>query len=199
MKKIKIFILVIIVFIISACKNTNIANFQPTIVVDSNREIKEEKIALLNRSIDSVNRGHYTFYYSNRDTFTNFDAYIFYFSPYIVEERGLNRRISLRIFAKTISDRENIFDKVTIYDDKSNKLILDFLDLKRKYHDDGFFVSESGDRLLNLEEIMVLERMIDSENIYLSFEKNNRRHNFLLSETVRESFLNVIRKYKLLV
>lgn len=199
MKNLKVFIFAIIVLIISACKNTNIANFQASIVIDSNKELKEEKTALLDRSISTVNRGHHTFYYSNKDTFTNFDSYIFYFSPYIVEEKGINRRISLRIFAKTVSNQENIFDKVTIYDDKSNKLIIEFLDLKKEYHDDSFFISESGDKLLNLEEISVLEKMIDSEDIYLSFEKNSKKYNFLLNDTVRESFLNVIRKYKLLV
>jgi len=199
MNNLKVFIFAIIVLIISACKNTNIANFQASIVIDSNKEIKEEKTALLDRSINIINKGHHTFYYSNKDTFTNFDSYIFYFSPYIVEEKGINRRISLRIFAKTVSNQENIFDKVTIYDDKSNKLIIEFLDLKKEYHDDSFFISESGDKLLDLDEISVLEKMIDSENIYLSFEKNSKKYNFLLNDTVRESLLNVIRKYKLLV
>lgn len=199
MKNLRVFIFAIIVLIISACKNTNIANFQASIVIDSNKEIKEEKIALLERSINVVNRGHHTFYYSNKDTFTNFNSYIFYFSPYIVEEKGINRRISMRIFAKTVSNQENIFDKVTIYDDKSNKLIIEFLDLKREYHDDSFFISESGDKLITLEEISILEKMIDSDNIYLIFEKNSKKYNFLLNDTVRESFLNIIRKYKLLV
>lgn len=199
MKNIKLVLLFITVIIFSSCRDTEITNFQPTIVVDPYKESRQERIELLERSIDTVNKGSHIFYYSLKDTFTNFNGYIFYLSPYVVEERGISRRVSIRLFAKSVSNRENIFDRVTIYDDRENKVVIDFYDMKREYKEDGFIIVESGDSLISSDEIDILEKFIDSKNIYASFEKNSVKHTFVLNETVRESFLNIIRKYKLLI
>lgn len=198
MKRFRLVLLFTAIIIFSSCRDTEITNFQPTIVVDPYKESRQERIELLEKSIESVNKGNHTFYYSLKDTFTNFNGYIFYLSPYVVEERGISRRLSIRLFAESVSNKENIFDRVTIYDDRENKIVIDFYDMKREYKEDGFIIVESGDSLISADQLEIMEKFIDSKNIYASYEKNTIKHTFVLNETVRESFLNIIRKYKLL-
>lgn len=195
MKKINLLFLIAILFV--SCRNASITNFEPNITVDRNKEAKAEKVALLEKNIKEVKKDYVTFYYSTKDTFTNFKGYTFYLSPYVVEEKGITRRLSVRLYAKSVSNRDNIFNRITIYDNRGNKVVLDFNDMKKEYKEDGFLIEESGDIIISNEVMAVMEQFIDSKEIYVTFEKNSK-FTFMLNPTVRESFLNVLRKYKLL-
>ncbi len=198
MKRLNLLLLFMFSMFFISCRNATVTNFRPNITVDQNQEEKEEKIALLEKNIKSVKKGYTTFYYSTKDTFTNFQGYTFYLSPYIVEEGGISRRVSVRLYAKSVSNKDNVFDRVTIYDNRENKVVIDFKNMQREYLDDDFLIMESGDAFITKEQMLVMEQFIDSKEIYVTFEKD-RKYTYVLNPTVRESFLNIFRKYKLIL
>ncbi len=198
MRRLNLLLLLVFSMLFISCRNATVTNFRPNITVDQNQEEKAKKIALLEKNIKSVKKGHTTFYYSTKDTFTNFQGYTFYLSPYIVEEGGISRRVSVRLFAKSVSNRDNVFNRITIYDNRENKVVIDFEKMEREYADDGFLIIESGDTLISKEQMLIMEQFIDSKEIYVTFEKD-RKYTYVLNPTVRESFLNILRKYKLIL
>ena len=101
-------------------------------------------------------------------------AYTFYISPYIVKESGLVNRTSLSIFAKVVSDQEDIFDKVTLYDEKGNKVLIEFPNIKRDYVEDSYFIEESAHGVIDNKDLKIFEKFIDSKELYVIFEKSNK-------------------------
>lgn len=194
MKKIILFMLISIIFI--NCSNVRNTNFQTKMTIDGKAEQKKEGLKRIDDSISVYDDGNIKFYYSNKDSFSISDGYTFYLAPYIVVEKGLLGRVSLRVFVKTVANKEEMFDKVIIYD-KNNKLILNFDNIKKEFGKDNFLIYESGDVLLNEYQIKTIEKFIDSKQIFVIFEKN-KKYAFSLNSTAKESFLNILRKYKLL-
>lgn len=198
MKKIALVILIFSTILIG-CRNSKVknTNFSPKLNSNSNYQTKKEKVIDLETSIGSTSDKYTTFYWSKKDSFVNLNGYSFYINPYIVQETGVTNRISLRVFAKVVSNKENIFDSLTFFDEKGNKIVINFANITREYQNNGLFITESAHSLLTSKDIKTFEKFIDSKELYVIFEKNER-YQIKLPYPVRDSILDVIRKYKLL-
>ena len=198
MKKINLVLFVLAIFTVS-CINSNVTNtnFQPKINIDPKGQEKLEKLSELDKNIDMTKDKYSNYYYSNRDSFVKDMGYTFYINPYIVEEFGLINRLSLRIFIKVVSERENVFDKATFYDDKGNKVTVKFEEITKKYLENSTFIEESSHGLISPKDLKVFEKFIDNQNVFVIFEKDEK-HIIKLPYPVKNSILDVIRKYKVL-
>lgn len=198
MKKINLILIFMVLFSI-ACTNMSVTNtnFQPKINVDPEAQEKKSKLGDLDKNIYKMKDKYVNYYFSNRDSFIKDAGYIFYINPYAVEESGLVNRLSLRVFVKTVSEKENVFDKLTFYDEKGNKVTINFNDIRRVYSEDNTFIEESAHGLINSKDIKVFEKFIDSQDLYVILEKKDKIL-MKLPYPVRNSILDVIRKYKIL-
>lgn len=197
-KKNYIFLLCLLTFL-GACRSMSVTNtnFRPKINTNPKAQEKEEKIQELDKSISVVKDKYSNFYYSNRDSFVKDMGNTYYITPYIVEEFGLVNRLSLRIFIKVISEKENTFDKVTFYSEKGNKILIDFNKITRNYNEETGFIEESAHGIINLKDIRNFEKFIDNQDLFVIFEKKEK-HLIKLPYPVRNAVLDVIRKYKVL-
>lgn len=197
-KLLKIVMCLFLVFLFS-CRNMSITNtnFKSKYKMSSDQEEKDLKISELEKSIKVVKDKANTFYFSNKDSFVKEKAYTFYISPYIIKESGLVNRTSLSIFAKVVSDQEDMFDKVTLYDEKGNKVLIEFPNIKKNYMEDSYFIEESAHGVIDNKDLKIFEKFIDSKELYVIFEKNNK-YSIKLPYPVRNAVLDVIRKYKLM-
>ena len=198
MKKI-IYLALTTILIFASCRNMSVTNtnFSPKMNVDPKAEEKKQKVEELEKNIAIKKDKYANYYYSNRDSFIKERGYTFYITPYVVEEFGLVNRLSLRIFVKVVSEEENVFDKVTFYDEKGNKISINFSNINRKYSDDTGFIEESSHGVIDVKDIKVFEKIIDSKDLYVLLEKKEK-YVIKLPYPVRNSILDVIRKYKLL-
>ena len=199
MKKLLLLVTCLSIIFLVSCRNMSVTNtnFKAKYKTNSNEEEKNAKAAELEKNIKVVKEKSNTFYFSNKDTFVKDRAYTFYISPYIVKESGLVNRTSLSIFAKVVSDQEDIFDKVTLYDEKGNKVLIEFPDIKRNYMEDSYFIEESAHGVVDSKDLKIFEKFIDSKELYVIFEKNDK-YPIKLPYPVRNAILDVIRKYKLM-
>lgn len=198
MKKI-IYLFILSMFILTACKNSSVSNtnFKTNLTIDSKGEEKKSKVEELEKSISVKKDSYINYYYSNKDSFVKDRGYTFYITPYIVEETGMVNRISLRIFIKAVSEKENIFDKITFYDEKGNRVSINFSKITKNYTNDTGFIEESGHGLINDKDLKVFEKFIDSQELFVILEKNEK-YVLKLPYPVRNAVLDIIRKYKLL-
>lgn len=198
MKKI-IYLFILSMFILTACKNASVSNtnFRTNLTIDSKSEEKKTKVEELEKTISVKKDNYINYYYSNKDSFVKDRGYTFYITPYIVEETGMVNRISLRIFIKSVSEKENIFDKVTFYDEKGNRVSINFSKINKNYTSDTGFIEESAHGLINDKDIKIFEKFIDSQDLFVILEKNEK-YIIKLPYPVRNAVLDIIRKYKLL-
>lgn len=172
-------------------------NFIPKINTNPKAQEKQMKIEELEKSI-SVKKDRYSnYYYSNRDSFVKDLGNTYYITPYVVEEFGLVNRLSLRIFVKVVSEKENVFDKVSFYSEKGNKVSIDFNNITRKYNEETGFIEESAHGIINPKDIKSFEKFIENQELFVIFEKKEK-HLIKLPYPVRNAVLDVIRKYKIL-
>ena len=199
MKKLSLLIICLSFIFLVSCRNMGVTNtnFKSKYKMNSSKKEKKGKAAELEKNIKVVKEKSSTFYFSNKDSFVKDKAYTFYISPYIVKESGLVNRTSLSIFAKVVSDQEDIFDKVTLYDEKGNKVLIEFPNIKRDYVEDSYFIEESAHGVIDNKDLKIFEKFIDSKELYVIFEKSNK-YPIKLPYPVRNAILDVIRKYKLM-
>ncbi|MDN5304169.1 MAG: hypothetical protein PWP46_1051 [Fusobacteriaceae bacterium] len=197
MKKI---IYIILLLNIIACSKSIQTNVQllPKININTVGQDRDRKIENLNQSIDVYEEKGVRFYYSNGETFQNFDGYTFYVAPYIVEELSFLNRITLRLFVQSITNQKNMFKTITFFDENNNKVSFIFNEIVRKRENDDFLIKESGDIVISLNDFKVMEQFIDSENIYISFH-GEKKYTFRMNNELEKSFKNILRKYKLMI
>ena len=198
MKK-TIFLLLISTLFFTSCRNMSVTNtnFKAKMNTDPKAEEKKEKVNELEKNISVTKEKYANYYYSNRDSFIKERGYTFYITPYVVEEFGLVNRLSLRVFVKVVSEEENIFEKVTFYDEKGNKISINFTNINKKYIDESGFIEESAHGLIENKDIKVFEKIIDSQDLFVILEKKEK-YVIKLPYPVRNSILDVVRKYKVL-
>lgn len=198
MKKKYILLLCLFAFL-GACRSMSVTNtnFRPKINADSKAQEKQSKIEELDKNISVVKDKYSNFYYSNKDSFIKDMGNTYYITPYIVEEFGLVNRLSLRIFIKVVSEKEDTFDRVTFYSEKGNKIMMNFDKINRNYNEETGFIEESAHGIVNLKDIKTFEKFIENQDLFVIFEKKEK-HLMKLPYPVRNAVLDVIRKYKVL-
>lgn len=199
MKKINIALICLTLLFTISCRNMGVTNtnFKSRYKLNSDEEIKKTKATQLEKSIKEIKDKTNTYYFSDKDSFVKVKAYTYYVCPYIVKESGFVNRLSLSIFAKVVSDKENTFDKLTFYDERGNKVLLEFSNIKRSYNDDTYFIEETAHSAVEIKDLKIFEKFIDSKELYVIFEKDEKQV-IKLPYPVRNAILDVIRKYKLM-
>ena len=82
-------------------------------------------------------------------------------------------------------------------DEKGNKVLIEFPNIKRDYVEDSYFIEESAHGVIDNKDLKIFEKFIDSKELYVIFEKSNK-YPIKLPYPVRNAILDVIRKYKLM-
>lgn len=196
----KILLCFIIAFAFASCRANLQSNLSLTPKIQLNPRANEtaEKIKALNESISTHKINRTIFYYSNGETFQNFDGFTFYLTPYLVEDSSIVQKVSMRLFAKSVTNRKNMFRTVTVFDEQENEVTFHFKKIIRTVENDDFLITETSDLLVDYSQIQILDKMIDSKNIYVTFS-NEKSYTFKMNVNLRESFLNIVRKYKLMI
>ena len=86
---------------------------------------------------------------------------------------------------------------IILIDEKGNKVLIEFPDIKRNYMEDSYFIEESAHGVVDSKDLKIFEKFIDSKELYVIFEKNDK-YPIKLPYPVRNAILDVIRKYKLM-
>ena len=197
MRKLSSILLCLSILFFISCSNSKVrtTNFSSQYNVDPNSSDKEVKLSDLKESISKVRIKNINYYYSNKDSFFKDNGYIYYLNPYVVEETGIGTGLNINFFAKVITDKENFFNKITFYDEKGNKLVLEFKDIKRNYLEDSFFIEESSHLTLSNKDIKTLEKFLDSKDLFVIFD-GKEKYQYKLAHPVKHAMLDVIRQYK---
>jgi hypothetical protein len=197
MRKLSSILLCLSILFFISCSNSKVrtTNFSSQYNVDPNSSDKEVKLSDLKESISKVRIKNINYYYSNKDSFFKDNGYIYYLNPYVVEETGIGTGLNINFFAKVITDKENFFNKITFYDEKGNKLVLEFKDIKRNYLEDSFFIEESSHLTLSNKDIKTLEKFLDSKDLFVIFD-GKEKYQYKLTHPVKHAMLDVIRQYK---
>lgn len=197
MRKLSSILLCLSILFFISCSNSKVrtTNFSSQYNVDPNSSDKEVKLSDLKESISKVRIKNINYSYSNKDSFFKDNGYIYYLNPYVVEETGIGTGLNINFFAKVITDKENFFNKITFYDEKGNKLVLEFKDIKRNYLEDSFFIEESSHLTLSNKDIKTLEKFLDSKDLFVIFD-GKEKYQYKLTHPVKHAMLDVIRQYK---